>query len=102
MFDWAKKVAGTYVTDEAKQLEATLAWVTEECRSGKFAEALAKFCLEQPEFLDPRLALVEQLLPGSVQGRIPTRHFDHETDKTFPVEIRFSLNPRTGEFLRTD
>jgi hypothetical protein len=102
MFDWAKKVAGTYVTDDANQLAATLAWVTEECRSGRFAEGAAKFCLEQPEFLDPKLALVEQVSSGCIQGRIPARHFDHETDKTFPVEVKFNLNPRTGEFLRTN
>jgi len=100
MIDWAKKVAGTYVVDEADKLAATLAWMTEECRGGQFAEAMARFCREQPEFLDPKLALVEQVTAECMMGRVPTRLFDHESDKTFPVEIKFSLNPRTGKFLR--
>ena len=96
----AKKVAGTYVPDEAAKLSTTLAWVTEECRHGRFAAKLRRFCAEQPEMLDSNVALVEQVTGDYIQGRISARCFDHESDKTFPVEVRFTLNPRSGELRR--
>jgi hypothetical protein len=100
MSELAKKVAGTFIADEAVRLPGTLAWLTEECRHGRFAEALGKFCAAQPEMLDARLALVEQVTNDCIQGHIPSRCFDHESASTFPVEVRFSLNPRTGEAVR--
>ena len=100
MSELAKKVAGTFVPDEAAQLPTTLAWMTEECRRGRFAKGLRKFCAEQPEMLDGNLALVEQITSDCIQGRIPARCFDHESEKTFPVEVRFTLNPRSGELRR--
>ena len=100
MSELAKKVAGTFVLDEAAKLPATLAWVTEECRSGRFAAEVALFCADQPEILDAKLALVEQVTNECIQGRVLCLCCDHESDKTFPVEVKFSLNPRTGKVTR--
>ena len=100
MSELAKKVAGTFVPDESGNLPATLAWVTEECRSGRFHEQLRKFCEAQPELLDSKLALVEQVTPECLQGRVPCRCFDHEAASTFVTEVRFELNLRTHQAQR--
>ena len=97
MSEWAKKVAGTYVPDEAPKLANTLAWATDECRTGRLARHVQAFCERQPEILDPALALVEQIGSAEFTCRIPCRCSDHESEKTFPVDVRFRLDPRTGK-----
>lgn len=102
MSELAKKVAGTFVPDESQKLPNTLAWATAECRDGRLSPAVKKFCESQPEILDASLVLVEQVASDALTCRIPCRCFDHESEATFPVDVRFSLNPRTGQAHRMD
>jgi hypothetical protein len=96
----AKKVAGTFVPDESMKLGRTLAWATEECRIGRLGEHVKKFCDSQSELLDPALVLVEQVGADCLHCRIPCRCCDHESAKTFPLDVRFSLDPSSGKTLR--
>jgi hypothetical protein len=98
----AKKVAGTFVPDEAQKLSNILAWATTECREGSLALPVRRFCEDQPEMLDTSLVLVEQVTSDALHCRISCRCYDHESAATFPVEVRFSLNPRTGQTQRLD
>jgi hypothetical protein len=100
MSEMAKKVAGTFVPDEAQKLPNTLAWATSECREGRLAPLVRQFCEGQPEILDASLVLVEQVSSDALHCRIPCRCFDHESAATFPVDVRFTLNPRTGHLHR--
>jgi len=98
----AKKVAGTFVPDESSKLPATLAWATENCRTGRLASSVRTFCQEQAEPLDPALVLVESLESDRLHCRISCRCCDHESAETFPVDVRFTLDPRTGKACRVD
>lgn len=102
MSDLAKKVAGTYIPDEAPKLPAALGWLTQECRTGRFSAAFENFCFSQPENLDRKLTLVEHLSGDCFQGRIPCRCYDHESAGTFTAEVRFSLNPANGALIRLE
>jgi hypothetical protein len=98
--DEAKKVAGTYVPDEVNKLSETMAWLTKECRSGSLSEHVAQFCNEQREFIDKSLVIVENVTSDCIHCRIPCRCYDHEDAGTFPVDVRFTLNPKTGACAR--
>lgn len=98
--DWAKKVAGTLVEDQALQQDAVLAWVQKECRSGSLRQIINQFAEGQTEILDPGLVLVETVKGDQIGCCIPCRVADHESRSTFLQEVRFTLNPVTGETKR--
>jgi hypothetical protein len=101
--DWAKKVAGTLVEDQARAVleqNAVLAWVQKECRSGSLRQVVDKFAEGQAEILDPALVLVETVKVDQIECCIPCRVADHESRSTFLQEVRFTLNPVTGQTTR--
>lgn len=100
--DTAKKVAGTYIPDEAPLLPSVLAWLTTECRAGALAAPVRVFCERQPEMLEQSLVLVEHITSDRIQCRIPCRCYDHESDGTFGSDVRFTVDPRTGACQRVE
>jgi hypothetical protein len=96
----AKKAAGTFIQDSADKLPPTLAWATFEARQGTLQRTVQQFCAAQPELLNPALVLVEKLSADCMHCCIPCRCADHESPSTFPVDVRFRLNPRTRECWR--
>lgn len=96
----ALKAAGTYIKDSIGELPTTLAWATEECRTGSLSGHVKRFCEFQQEILEPALVLVEQLSPTALSCRIPCKVSDHEATSTFEMDVCFTLNPATGECLR--
>jgi len=97
----AKKAAGTYIADSYDKLSTVLAWVTLQCRTGALAEAVSTFCKGQPERPDQTLVLVEGVTADCIHCRIPCRCYDHEASSTFDSDVRFKLNPQTGECCRS-
>jgi hypothetical protein len=96
----AKRVAGTYVADNAAPNSGVLAWVTAECREGQFEGCIKRFCQAQEEILDPALVVVETVSAERIQCTIPCRLFDHESTATFLSEVKFTLDPATGAVSR--
>jgi len=96
----AKKVAGTYVADSVPPKGDVLAWMTTECRTGRFAEAIRGFCQAQEEMLDSALVVVEAINADCIQCKVPCRLFDHESTATFLSEVKFKLDPVTGAISR--
>lgn len=98
--NWAKKVAGTLVEDQSLRQEAVLAWVQKQCRTGSLRQFVNQFSEGQSEILDPGLVLVESVKNDQIECCIPCRVADHESRSTFLQEVRFILNPVTGETKR--
>jgi hypothetical protein len=100
--DLAKMVAGTYIPESKGKgaADSVYAWVQEECRNGKLRPAVETFVEQQAEILEASLVLVESVGPDVLTCCIPARLSDHESPKTYPAEIRFTLNPSTGETKR--
>lgn len=97
----AKKAAGTYIEDSLWSLPKSLAWLTGECRTGSLAQHVRRFCEAQTEIMDPALVVVEAVTSDCIQCRIPCRCYDHESEGTFPLDIRFKLDPQSGTWERT-
>lgn len=98
----AKKVAGTYVTDSAVPSGSNvIAWLTRECRSGQLKEHIKRFCREQAELLDPALVVVETVSGERIHCKIPCRAYDHESTSTFLSEVKFVLDPASGDTSRS-
>jgi hypothetical protein len=100
--DLARIVAGTYIFDSEGKAKANpvYAWVQKELREGSLKPAVESFAKEQQEFLDPALVLVETIGPNEIECVIPCKHFDHEGTGTFMAEVRFKMNPTTGQAMR--
>lgn len=98
--DAAKKAAGTYIRDDIGAPPLVLRWAMRECRHGALAKHVKLFCTEQLEILDPLLVQVESVTTDCIQCRIPCRPFDHESEHPYNSEVRFTLNPVTGETQR--
>jgi hypothetical protein len=98
----AKRVAGTYITDEKAPASPVLRWLRQEARQGLLAKSIGEFCAAQPELLDPALVQIEKVSNECIQCRIPCRLYDHEASSPFPAEVRFRLNPVTGAASRID
>lgn len=99
----AKRVAGTFIADEAQKVSASmLRWTTETCRTGTLAVHVKRFCEAQNEILDPALVVVESVSSDCIQCRIPCRCCDHESARTFPLDVKFRLDPQTGTTHRLD
>lgn len=98
----ARIVAGTYIADSEGKAKANpvYGWVQKELREGSLKEAVASFAKEQQEFLDPSLVLVETIGPNEIECVIPCKHFDHEGAGTFMAEVRFTMNPTSGQATR--
>jgi hypothetical protein len=96
----AKRVAGTYVGDDAAPNSGVLAWITAECREGQFEGCVRRFCQAQEEILDPALVIVESVSAERIQCSIPCRLFDHESPATFLSEVKFTLDPSSGGTCR--
>lgn len=97
----AKKAAGTFVEDSCWSLPVVRSWVTQECRQGSLSESVKRFCVEQPEIIEPSMVIVEGIDDDCIQCRIPCRCYDHEDASTFGFDVRFNLNPQTGFCCRT-
>lgn len=95
----AKRVAGTFIADECPPASPVLAWLREQARHGVLSSSIQKFCASQPEILDPALVQIDSVSSECIQCRIPCRLYDHEASSPFPAEVRFRLNPATGETL---
>ena len=89
-------VAGTFVEDEAAGAAPVLQWARQEARAGSLREAVQRFAESQQERLDPDLVQVQGLDQDGLLCVIPSRQSDHESSHTFPVSVRFWLNPLTG------
>lgn len=98
--DTAKKAAGTYIEDSLWSLPKTLKWMTTECRTGSLAQHVRQFCEAQPEIMDPAMVVVEAITGDCIQCRVSCRCYDHESDGTFPVDVRFTLDPQSGSCQR--
>lgn len=100
--DAAKKAAGTYVQDTHwSLLPSSLVWLTSECRAGTLAQHVKRFCEAQPEILDSALVVAEAVSSECIQCKIPCRCYDHESDGTFALDVRFNLNPQSGACQRS-
>jgi hypothetical protein len=100
MSEIAKKAAGTFVPDDIFTLPETLAWATQECRTGSLKEPVRKFCAVQEEILDQSVVIVESVATDCIHCRIPCRCSDHETAEAFDFDVRFVLDPKSGECRR--
>ncbi len=98
--EFAQKVAGTYIADSVGPLLPVHLWTLRECRSGRLARHIARFCLLQAEALNPGLVQVESVTPEAIFCRVPCRLYDHESLHPYTSEVRFSLNPVSGETKR--
>lgn len=100
--DLAKYVAGTYVQESEGKATSNpvFAWLQNQCRSGDLRPVVEAFVAQQTEILEPALVLVETIGPDVLTCCIPARLSDHESPKTYLAEIRFTLNPVTGETKR--
>jgi hypothetical protein len=96
----AKKAAGTYIRDDAGNLPPVIRWTVGQCRFGRLARHVRRFCAEQAEMLDPSMVLVESLAPDCIHCRIPFKQSDHESLHPFASEVRFTLDPTTGRCQR--
>jgi hypothetical protein len=96
----AKKAAGTYIRDDIGSPPPVLRWALKQCRYGVLARHVQSFCVEQMELLDPLLVQVESVTSECIQCRIPCRLYDHESAHPYNSEVRFTLNPVTGEARR--
>ena len=92
----AKKAAGTYVPDMRWSLPSVLAWLTQECRHGTLSDYVRQFCENQEEKLEQPSVIVEGITDDCIQCRIPFSAFDHESDHTFQLDVKLSLDPVTG------
>lgn len=100
--DLAKVVAGTFIADSQGRAKTNpvIAWVQRELREGSLKPIVESFAKDQQEFLDPSLVLVETVTDNEIQCVIPCKQFDHESTGTFMAEVRFKLNPTSGQALR--
>lgn len=98
--DLAKIVAGTYVPDSPGKANPVIAWVQKQCREGLLRDSITAFAKNQPEFIDPGLVLVESVGPDMIECVIPCKQFDHESTGTFLTEVRFTVNPSSGDVVR--
>lgn len=96
MSEIAKKAAGTFVPDAIFKLPNSLAWATEQCRTGSLKEPVRKFCEAQEEILDQSTVVAESVTADCIHCRIPCRCSDHESAGTFDFDVRFVLDPRSG------
>lgn len=96
----AQKCAGTYVEDVKRTMPSVAEWLQIECRAGALKEAVVAFAGSQQEILNPHLVLVEKVGADTIECVIPCRLADHESRGTFASEVRFTLNPKTGEATR--
>lgn len=96
----AKKAAGTYVADSVWTLPVVRAWLTAECRHGVLAPHVRRFCESQDEILEHSSVTVESVTDECIHCQIPCRCYDHESDGTFGMEVRFSLDPQSGACRR--
>lgn len=97
----AKKAAGTFVEDPLPpRLAPLVAWITYEARQGGLRRIVESFCAAQPEHLDPSFVVIEQITEHGLSCRIPCRCADHESLSTFPMDVRFTLDPQTKECVR--
>lgn len=99
----ARIVAGTAVEDRGAELAKgpVSAWFLNECRQGKFHEAVRTFCAQQPEFVRAEDVCVESVSPDSVKLVVQCIQLDHESTKPFVAEVRFELDPVSGKTTRT-
>jgi hypothetical protein len=100
--DLAKVVAGTYIADSEGKAKnnPVYAWVQKELREGSLKPVVESFAKDQQEFLDPALVLVEAVGPNDIECIIPCKQFDHESPGTFMAEVRFRVNPTSGQAMR--
>jgi hypothetical protein len=96
----ARKVAGTFIADSTLNAPPVFAWLRDQTRRGYLAQYVQQFCRDQPELLDPALVQIESLSGECIQGWIPCKLFDHESNSPFAHEVHFRLNPQTGQVLR--
>lgn len=89
----ARRIAGTFVEDDASPKPALWAWIQAECRTGCFREALETAIKGESEPMRVELTLVEKIDPDKITVRIPCRVADHESTSTFEMDVRFELNP---------
>jgi len=94
-----KKIAGTFIQDSVPTA-TILRWLQQECRTGSLSGYVRRFVDEQDEPLDHSLVLVEAVTEHGLSCRIPCRMGDHESARIFDVDVRFLLDPTTGETLR--
>jgi len=98
--DTAKKAAGTYVRDDIGTPLPVVRWTLRQCRHGSLAKYVQTFCAEQMEPLESLLVQVESVTAECIQCRVPCKLYDHESAHPYASEVRFSLNPVTGETKR--
>jgi hypothetical protein len=100
--DLAKIVAGTYIADSQGKAKTNpvIGWVQKELREGSLKPVVESFAKGQQEFLDPSLVLVESITANEIECVIPCKAFDHESTGTFMAEVRFKVNPTSGEATR--
>lgn len=97
----ARMVTGTHVPDAAEEVKCpVLRWAMKECRSGSLKYVVNSFVESQAEWLDPDLVLVERIDENQMICCIPCRMSDSESPHTFQTEVRFKLDPNTGETER--
>ena len=96
----AKKAAGTYIQDDVGCPPPVICWLRRQCRFGSLAHSIETFCTNQPESLEAGLVQVESVTSECVQCRVPCRLYDHESAHPYDSEVRFKLNPVTGETER--
>lgn len=71
-----------------------------ECREGGLKQFIHEFAQAQPEFVDAELVRVESYTENTLCCVLPFKHYDHESGGAFQSQIRFTLNPVTGQAVR--
>lgn len=98
MSDLARKLAGTFIPEEAKP--AVIEWLQEQLKSGSLRSAAEKFIRTQPEALDLDRVQVESVNGFIIHCRLPRFVVDHESPRPLRDDIEFELNPLTGQAQR--
>jgi len=96
------KVAGTFIPPSKTRYTRTMAWIRQECLEGRLAPHVRKFCEDQMEMLEVDKIELRQVTDESIRCSIPCCVAVHESNRTFVHEVRFDLDPLTGDCRRLD
>jgi hypothetical protein len=96
----ARRIAGTYIEDDATPKTPLLDWIQAECRHGCFRKTIEECAKEHLEPLRTDLVTVESVDPNKITLKIPCRVADRESTSPFAADVTFELDPKTLRIVR--